>query len=171
MAMMAQGKVIRLTPVTFEFKDEDFCEYQVLSYYFEVESLTDVITLLDLGKLVRSMHWPESWKIDSSWSFEFIDFRDGLFREKNTLYYDLYFYGEDEPIGHLIRSANSWTVVKIIKKEFHILRGCFDLEDILTNYFPNFYRSNFKCEKSNGLYLHITFDTIFDKPSGSWVHN
>jgi hypothetical protein len=36
MAIMAQGKVIRLTPVTFEFKDEDFYEYQVLSYYFEL---------------------------------------------------------------------------------------------------------------------------------------
>lgn len=169
--LIASGKVVRLAPDLVDVEDEDFRDEQGLNFYFETDSLGQLIANLNLIELVRKAEWPKSWKMDSTWEEECPDFAKNTFRDQGTEYWDVHFGSETTPIGHVVVHQDFWTILVNDKKEIHYQRENSGKEDILDKYFSHLDRRFLNFSLRDGMFLVVSLEILFQIPDETWSYN
>ena len=171
MMLIASGKVVRLAPDLVDVEDEDFQDEQGLIFYFETESLGQLISDLNLIELIRKAEWPNGWKMDSTWEEECTDFAKNTFRDQGTEYWDVHFGSEITPIGHMVLHQEYWTILVNDKKEIHYQRENSGKEDILDKYFSHLDRRFLNFSLRDGMFLVVSLEVLFQIPDELWSYN
>lgn len=172
MILMAQGKVKRLSPVWIEVEDENYMMEQGLTYWFEVVTIGQLITNLDLADLVQRTPWPYGWDMDHSWDKQFLVLAEKNFQDyPNIHFWDVIFDNKFGPIGHVVIHDDFVTVLDTEKKQIHYQRGPVNVSEVIERYFPHLDFRFCRYVMSDELYLLVSLEMLLDIPAEPWVCN
>jgi hypothetical protein len=172
MMLMAQGKVKRLSPVWIEVEDEDYMTEEGLTYWFDVVTIGQLITNLDLADLVRKTPWPDGWKIDPSWNKRGLVLAEKNFQDYPGIqFWDIIFGKEAAPIGHVVIHDDYVTVLDTEKKRIHYQRGPVNVGEVIEKYFSHLDCRFCRYVISDELYLLVSLEMLFEISDESWVYN